>query len=282
MKGMIDFEKLGIIRLYEDDWSYSCGMDMEVNNGTVFVYEHNIVEKKPDCLRRILTVGLKPLQEALHVADESFINEMRERFGRCDGSIILRSFLEEKGINYNFQEFYNMFLLWDCLSIRHHARLNTYAEDFNNSILNWHGYSLCNRNERGMTYKGELPVFGSCGIYVDVPKELPIGHVRIVTERKVSEEEMLPMLAYMKQSMPCEPYYDDHSYGVMPKPHEIELVWEMNQGKVDMHWDGFNYDRGSGTNLPRGDGYAYVEIDLWDRTVIQRFRDEEYWRSEVD
>ncbi len=86
----------------------------------------------------------------------------------------------------------------------------------------------------------------------------------------------------MKQSMPCEPHYDDHGYGVMPKPHEIELVWEMEQGNVDMHWDGFNYNRGNEPNLPQRDGFDYVRIDLWDGTVIRRSRDEEYWRSEVD
>ena len=99
---MIDFEELSNIRLYEDDLSYSCGMDMVVSNGTVFVYEHNIVEKEPDCLRRILEVELKPLLAVLHVTDELFIAEMRERFGRRDGSIILRDFLHENGIKYRF------------------------------------------------------------------------------------------------------------------------------------------------------------------------------------
>ena len=42
----MNFEKLGNIRLYKEDWSYSRGVDMKVSNGTVFVYEHNIVEKK--------------------------------------------------------------------------------------------------------------------------------------------------------------------------------------------------------------------------------------------
>ena len=49
---MIDFEKLGPIKLYKDDWSYRCGIDMIVGNGEVSVYEHNIEVKSPDCLRR--------------------------------------------------------------------------------------------------------------------------------------------------------------------------------------------------------------------------------------
>ena len=265
---MNDLERLGYIQLYENDWDYSCGIEMEIVNGIVSVYEHDIKVKEPDCLRRIVKVDLQLLLEIIDV--NHFIEEMRKRFGCYDGAVILRDFLKEKGIRHEFQEYYNMFIFWEHLSILHHAQLNTSAEVFNNAILNWYGYSLCDRNEGGITYKGELPILGSCVIYVDVPKELPIGHVRIMTDRKVCEEEMLPMLEYMKQSMPCEPHYDDHGYKVMPKPHEIKLIWELPQGNVDMHWDGFNYDRGSGTNLPRGDGYDFVKIDLWDRTVIQR------------
>ena len=279
---MTELEKLGNIRLFEDDWSYSSGMNMEVNNGTVFVYEHNNVEKEPDCLRRILKVELKPLLTVLHVTEELFIAEMKERFGRDDGTIILREFLHENGIKYRFQEFFNMFVFWENLSIRHHAYLNTYDDEFNDSLLKWHGYRLIDRNKERITYKGDFPMFGLCNIHVYIPKELSIGHVSILTERKVSEEEMLPMLEYMKQSMPCEPYYDDHGYRVMPKPHEIELVWEMEQGNVGMHWDGYNYDRGVEPNLPRSDGYDYVRIDLWNWTVIRASRNEEYWRSEVD
>ena len=277
----MNFEKLGNIRLYEDDWSYSCGVDMKVSNGTVFVYEHNIVEKKPDCLRRILTADMNSLRAAMQVTDESFFEEMRERFGRSEGTVILREFLYKNGIRYSFQEFYNMFVSWEHLIVCH-SQLDTSAEDFNDAIMEHPGISLCKKTENEITYKGDLPVFGPCNIHVVIPKELPVGHVSIVTERKVSEEEVLPMLEYMKQSMPCEPHYDDHGYGVMPKPHEIELVWEMEQGNVDMHWDGFNYSRGNEPNLPQRDGFDYVRIDLWDGTVIRRSRDEEYWRSEVD
>jgi len=278
---MIDFEKLGVIRLYEDDWSYACGVDLKVKNEKCFVYEHNIVEKEPDCLRRILIVEQKPLLSALQVNDESFIEVMKERFGRSEGTIILREFLYKNGIQYSFQEFYNMFVLWNHLIVCH-SQLDTPANEFHNAMMKHSGVSLCKKEEDMIMYKCNLPVFGPCNIYVNIPPKLPIGHVYIVTESKISEKDMLPMLEYMKQSMPCEPHYDDHGYRVMPKPHEIELVWEMEQGNVDMHWDGFNYDRGNGNNLPQGDGLDYVKIDLWDYTVIRRSRDEEYRRSEVD
>jgi hypothetical protein len=174
-----------------------------------------------------------------------------------------------------------MFVGQEHLSVGH-SQLNMPAEEFNDSILKTDGISLCDRDERRMIYKGELPVFGPCNIHVDIPTEFPICHVRITTERKVSEEEMLPMLEYMKQNMPCESYYDDHGYRVMPKPHEIELIWELPQGNVNMHWDGFNYDRGNAPIFPQGDGCDFVTINLWDCSSIQRSRDEAYWRSEVD
>jgi hypothetical protein len=104
----------------------------------------------------------------------------------------------------------------------------------------------------------------------------------LATERKLSEEEMLPMLEYMKKSMPVESYYEDNGYGVMPKPHEINLFWELPQGKVKMSWDGFNYTRGDEPNQPRGDGMDYVRIELWDCVVLQQTRDEAYYRSLVD
>lgn len=88
----------------------------------------------------------------------------------------------------------NMFVSEEHLSISRYARLHTSADEFNDSILQWHGCSLCERKERGMTYKGDIPVFGPCHIYVDVPLSGIIGHVRIVTERKVSEQN--PELTY--------------------------------------------------------------------------------------
>ena len=39
---MTNLENLGNIQLYEDDWNYCSGMDMEVSSGKVSVYEHNI------------------------------------------------------------------------------------------------------------------------------------------------------------------------------------------------------------------------------------------------
>ena len=107
-------------------------------------------------------------------------------------------------------------------------------------------------------------------------------HVNLVTERRLSEEEMPPILDYMKKSMPMEPYYDDHGYGVMPKPHEINLFWKLPQGRVEMSWDGFNYTRGDEPNQPRGEGMDYVRLELWDCSLLEQTRDEEYYRSLVD
>lgn len=126
----------------------------------------------------------------------------------------------------------------------------------------------------------DLLVFGSCSVHA-YGKDVII-HVDLITEQRIDEEEMLPMLDYMKKSMPMEPYYDDHGNGVMPKPHEINLFWELPQGKVKMRWDGFNYTRGEEPNQPRGDGKDYVRLELWDCESLRQSRDEAYYRSLVD
>lgn len=127
----------------------------------------------------------------------------------------------------------------------------------------------------------ELPVFGPCTILTygtDV-----IVHVNLVTERRLSEEEMLPLLDYMKRSLLVSPYYNDHGCGgVMPKPHEINLFWEVPQGRIEMTWDGFDYTRLEEPNQPMGDGMDYVRIELYDSVCMQNTRDEEYYRSLVD
>lgn len=156
---------------------------------------------------------------------------------------------------------FNMFVGEKHLRIGNLSSLSVLTKDFN-------------------IHEASLPVFGPCTVHAfgtDV-----ITHISLTTKRRLREEEMLPMLEYMRKSMPVKPHYDDHGYGVMPKPHEIELVWELPQGNVAMRWDGFKYDRGKGPNLPKGDGYDFITIDLWDCSSIRRSRDEEYWRSEVD
>ena len=181
--------------------------------------------------------------------------------------------------------FNNMFVSGEHLMVCR-IQLDTPASEFHDAMMKHPEVSLCENTDssvktKDLKYKANLPVFGPCNIYVDVPRqELTIGHVRIVTERKVSEQDMLPMLEYMKKSLYAEPHFDDHGYkGVKPKPHEIELVWEMEQGNIGMKWNGFRYNF---DNIPEGDGYDYVSIDLWDGTMIRASRDEEYWRSEVD
>lgn len=126
----------------------------------------------------------------------------------------------------------------------------------------------------------DLPIFGPCTIRIygtDV-----ITHANLVTERRLREEEMLPMLDYMKKSMPIESNYNDHGYGVMPKPHEINLFWELPKGRVEISWDGFNNTRGDEPIQPRGDGMDYVRLDLWDSICFLQTRDEAYYRSLVE
>ena len=166
-----------------------------------------------------------------------------------------------------------------------HLRERRASDDFNMFVGEQHLRignlaSLNIPKNEFLLQRTELPIFGPCTIHAygtDV-----ITHVSLITEQRLSEEEMLPMLDYMKNSMPMEPYYDDHGYGVIPKPHEINLFWELPQGRVEMGWDGFNYTRGDEPNQPRGDGMDYVRLELWDCESLRQSRDEAYYRSLVD
>lgn len=119
----------------------------------------------------------------------------------------------------------------------------------------------------------ELPWFGKCSIHI-VGSSAPVTHVRLKTDRRMSEEEVLPILEYMERTMPTGMLYDDHGYGVLPNPHEVQHFWAIPQGEVHITWDGIN--------RPGADGLDYVIIELWDIDLLNETRDEEYWRSEVD
>ena len=137
----------------------------------------------------------------------------------------------------------NMFVGENHLCIQQHTMLNTSLVVFCEEILKQTGYSLSSEDDQKKTFSCELPVFGSCSVTVHDSgisgKDL-IGLVIVKTKRKISEDEMMPMLEYMKQTIVTEPYYDDHGYGGSPRPHEINLRWNLPQGRVGMTWDGFN------------------------------------------
>ena len=87
---MKELERLGEIRLYEDDWNYTSSIHMKVSDERVYVTEFdyeitNPTIKRPNCKRRIISVRLKPLMKALNVFEDGFILEMKNRFGRFDG-----------------------------------------------------------------------------------------------------------------------------------------------------------------------------------------------------
>ena len=137
-----------------------------------------------------------------------------------------------------------MFVGEDHLCIQQYIMLNTSLVAFSEEILKLPGYSLhCEDNQR-KTFRCELPVFGSCTVTVHDSgisgKDL-IGLVVVKTIWKISEAKMLKMLEYMKQTIGTEPHFDDHGYGVSPRPHEIDLRWDLPQGRIGMSWDGFNY-----------------------------------------
>ena len=137
----------------------------------------------------------------------------------------------------------NMFVGEKHLCIQQHTLLNTSVAAFREEILKQTGYSLYCEDDQRKTFECRLPVFGRCSITVhdsNISGKDMVGLVVVMTKRKISEGEMMPMLEYMKQTIDTEPYYDDHGYGVEPKPHEINLRWDLPQGRVGMTWNGFS------------------------------------------
>jgi hypothetical protein len=121
-----------------------------------------------------------------------------------------------------------MFVGENHLCIQQHTILNTSLVVFCEEILKQTGYSLYSEDDQRKTFECELPVFGSCSVTVHDSgisgKDL-IGLVIVKTKKKISEDEMMPMLEYMKQTIDTEPYYDDHGYGGCYKGlvHDITL-----------------------------------------------------------
>ena len=138
----------------------------------------------------------------------------------------------------------NIFIGENHLCIQQHTTLNTSLAAFSEKILKQTGYSLYSEDDKRRTFECELPVFGLCSITVhdsNISGKNLIGLVVVKTKRRVSEDEMLPMLEYIKQTIATEPYFDDHGYGGCPRPHEVNLRWDIPQGRIGMTWDGFSY-----------------------------------------
>ena len=178
-------------------------------------------------------------------------------------------------VSYSFEIGYsmnNMFVGENHLCIQQHTMLNTSLADFREEILKQAGYSLTREDNHLKTFRCELPVFGSCTVTVHdsgISGKNLVGQVVVKTKWKISEAKMLKMLEYMKQTIGLEPHFDDHGYGVSPRPHEIDLRWDLPQGRIGMTWDGFNYTIGSEPNNPKGDGTDCVFITLRDRAFLQ-------------
>ena len=117
------------------------------------------------------------------------------------------------------------------------------------------------------------PKFGECTLDFCSPEI--IGYAGLETTKRMSEEEVLPLFEYMKESMPVGARYDDGGYGVPAPPHEINHFWSLPQGEVYMRWHGLRH-------FSWYNGLDNVRIELWEQFRLNEIRDEEYWRSEVD
>ncbi len=139
---------------------------------------------------------------------------------------------------------------------------------FSEEILKQAGYSLTSEDGQRKTFRCELPVFGSCTVTVHdsgISGKNLVGLVVVKTIWKISEAKMLKMLEYMKQTIDKDPHFDDHGYGVGPRPHEIDLRWDLPQGRIGMTWSGFNYP----------DREDCVFITLRDRDFLQAVENKE-------
>lgn len=161
----------------------------------------------------------------------------------------------------------NMFVGGEHLRIANIVSLGIPISKFNDAVSAW-------REKENMKYPYiSLPKFGECSLYIGSQKN--VGYVELVTTKRMSEEEVLPLFDYMKESMPIDVYYDDGGYGVPAPPHEINHFWPLPQGEVYMRWHGLD-------KFSRCNGQDCVRIELWDHTRLNECRDEAYWRSDVD
>ncbi len=176
----------------------------------------------------------------------------------------LIKYLQERGLKDM-----NIFVGSEHLRIADIVNLNIPYREFNQAITSWR------IKEKWSVFYINLPKFGECSISImGYDDNLNVNHVKLSTSRLISEEEMLPMFEYMKESMPIGDFYDDGGYGLLPEPHRVNHFWPLPQGEVHMRWDGFG--------LGRRNGKDSVEIELKDCTLVHVLHDEEYWRSEVD
>ena len=161
----------------------------------------------------------------------------------------------------------NMFVGSEHLRIANIVSLNIPSPKFNHTL------SLWREKEKVAPPNIILPKFGECSL--DIGTQEHVGYVGLKTTRRMSEEEVLPLFDYMRESMPIGDYYDDGDYGVPAPPHEINHFWPLPQGEVYMRWHGLR-------DFSWNNGLDYVRIELWDCSRLRECRDEAYWRSEVD
>lgn len=174
----------------------------------------------------------------------------------------LIKYLNNQGLDDN-----NIFVGKEHLRIANIVSLNIPASEFNLTLFLWH------EKEKVEPPYINLPMFGECTLDIGkVEEEEIVGTATLITRRRMSEDEMLTLFDFMKESMPISVHYDDAGYGTLPEPGILRHFWPLPQGEVYMHWNPYN-------NNP---GLDYVKIELWDCARLQQIRDEAYWRSEVD
>ena len=173
----------------------------------------------------------------------------------------LIEYLRSQGLGDN-----NIFVGGEHLRVGGIVSLGIPSLEFREAVSSWR------RRENVTSPNIFLPKFGECTL--DIGSQDNVGYVELVTTRRMSEEDVLPLFDYMKESMPIDVHYDDGGYGVPATPHRINHFWPLPQGEVYIRWHGMDFSFDNGLD--------YVRIELWEQSRLNECRDEAYWRSEVD
>ncbi len=137
-------------------------------------------------------------------------------------------------------------------------------------ILLEQGFTMASSSE----FKGDIEGLGICSLRFRVI-DSKITSIMICTERECTEEMVLNVFEHVSNDLHASPRYDYNGYGVVPKRHEIDHFWDLNEGFLTIEWDGFNTHIFS---FRKGDGLDPIRFCLRGPVV----KDEAYWRSEVD
>lgn len=276
----VDYDKKEVRAKYRDCWGeHVLSRDFGVITHYEFEYEHRETmrvngpceelgdfepEEERLAIMRHDEVGLKLwyfYYQNSEVKKSSLYFANKDAFEARRKLKPLIEYLRSQGLGDN-----NIFVGGEHLRVGDIVSLGIPSLEFREAVSSWR------RRENVTSPNIFLPKFGECTL--DIGSQDNVGYVELVTTRRMSEEDVLPLFDYMKESMPIDVHYDDGGYGVPAPPHRINHFWPLPQGEVYIRWHGMDFSFDNGLD--------YVRIELWEQSRLNECRDEAYWRSEVD